>query len=270
MKNLKKLFKILTVALLAGLVLTSCNTTPKSDSDATDATEELKTEVVAPNTLSAEEVEKGFVLLFDGEKTDGWRGYGKEEFPSGWIIEDGALKCNGSGRGEAGAADGGDIIYDKMFSNFHLKLEWKISSGGNSGIFYLGQELPEWATIWRTAPEMQVLDNEEHPDAMLGKDGNRQAGSLYDLIPAVPQNAKPTGEWNAVEIICFKGTVIHFMNGEKILEYHLWTPDWKELVAASKFPELNENWADVASEGYIGLQDHGDDVWFRNIKIKEK
>lgn len=221
------------------------------------------------NTLTKEEKADGWQLLFDGKTTEGWRNYGKETFPGGWIIEEEALKCQGSGRGEAGAEEGGDILFNKKFSNFHLKLEWKISEGGNSGIFYLGRETPEFDFIWKTAPEMQVLDNAKHPDAQLGVDGNRQAGSLYDLIPAKPQNAKPVGEWNTAEIICFKGTVVHKQNGETVLEYHLWTPEWNELVAGSKFPALNENWANVASEGYIGLQDHGDDVWFRNIKIKE-
>jgi len=116
---------------------------------------------------------------------------------------------------------------------------------------------------------MIVLDNEKHPDAKAGKDGNRQAGSLYDLIPAVPQNAKPAGEWNSVEVKVYKGSVWHYMNGEVVLEYHLWTPEWNELVAGSKFPGLNPDWANVASEGFIGLQDHGDDVWYRSIKIKE-
>lgn len=221
------------------------------------------------NSLTKEEKADGWQLLFDGKTTEGWRNYGKETFPGGWIIEEEALKCQGSGRGEAGAEEGGDILYNTKFSNFHLKLEWKISEGGNSGIFYLGRETPEFDFIWKTAPEMQVLDNAKHPDAQLGIDGNRQAGSLYDLIPAKPQNAKPAGEWNTVEIICHKGTVVHKQNGETVLEYHLWTPEWNELVAGSKFPELNESWANVATEGYIGLQDHGDDVWFRNIKIKE-
>ena len=98
-----------------------------------------------------------------------------------------------------------------------MKLEWKISEGGNSGIFYLGKEDPRFDKIYYTAPEMQVLDNERHPDAMLGKDGNRQAGSLYDLIPAKPQNAKPAGEWNTAEILCYKGTVVHKQNGETVL-----------------------------------------------------
>jgi hypothetical protein len=228
-----------------------------------------KTEKAGNNQLSKEEIAEGWELLFDGKTTDGWRNYGKATFPNGWIIEDEALLCIGSGRGEAGAKEGGDIIYDKKFSNFHLKIEWKISEGGNSGIFYLGQETPDYDYIWKTAPELQVLDNEKHPDSFLGVDGNRKAGSLYDLIPANPQNTKPAGEWNQVEIISYKGTIIHKMNGKTVVEYHLWTPAWEEMVAGSKFPELNATWADVASEGYIGLQDHGDDVWFRNIKIKE-
>jgi hypothetical protein len=178
------------------------------------------------------------------------------------------LHCISTRVGEGGAHDGGDIIYDKKFKNFQLKAEWKISTGGNSGIFYLGQEIPEWPT-WKTAPEMQVLDNINHIDAGLGKDGNRQAGSLYDLIPAKPQNAKTVGEWNSIEIIVYKGTVVHKQNGETVLEYHLWTDDWKNQVKDSKFPSLNPDWANVAQEGYIAFQDHGDNVWYRNVKIKE-
>ncbi len=227
------------------------------------------TEVSEPNTLSEKEKEDGWKLLFDGEDHENWRGYNTDVFPTDWKVQDGTLYMAGSGRGEAGSENGGDIIYDEKFGNFHLKLDWKISEGGNSGILYLGQESDEYDYIWKTAPEMQVLDNEKHPDAMLGKDGNRKAGSLYDIYPADPQNARPPGEWNEIEIISYNGTVVHKQNGETVVEYHLWTPKWKEDVANSKFPELNENWADVAKEGYIGLQDHGDDVWFRNIKIKK-
>ncbi|HLF34764.1 MAG TPA: DUF1080 domain-containing protein [Cyclobacteriaceae bacterium] len=221
------------------------------------------------NALTDAEKADDWQLLFDGTTSKGWRGYLKGNFPAGWEVVDGTLHCKGSGRGEAGGVDGGDILYDKLFQNFDLKMEWKISEGGNSGIFYLGQESKEFPFIYYTAPEMQVLDNERHPDARLGKDGNRMAGSLYDLIPAVPQNAKPAGEWNSIEIMVYQGTVVHFMNGEKVLEYHLWTKDWNDLVAGSKFPELFPKWAEVASKGYIALQDHGNDVWFRNIRIKE-
>ena len=251
----------------------SCNTQAKKEAADAPETEETEAaaevqEEAAPNTLTEAEKADGWVLLFDGETSNGWRGFKKESFPAAWEIVDGTLHMVGSGRGEAGAAEGGDILYDKEFQNFTLKLEWKISEGGNSGIFYLGQE-GDYDFIWKTAPEMQILDNEKHPDSDLGKDGNRKAGSLYDLIPAVPQNAKQPGEWNQVEITVYKGTVVHKQNGENVVEYHLWTPEWNEMVAASKFPALNENWANVAAKGFIGLQDHGDDVWFRNIKIKE-
>jgi hypothetical protein len=217
------------------------------------------------NSLSKEEMKDGTILLFDGKTTDMWRSYGKQTFPAGWVIEDGAIKCLGSGKGEAG--QGGDIITKEKFGNFELTLEWKISEGGNSGIFYLAQEI-EGDPIWKSSPEMQVLDNAKHPDSKMGVDGNRQAGSLYDLIPAKPQNAKPAGEWNQVKIMVYKGTVVHYQNGAQVLEYHLWTDDWKKMCANSKFKDYT-NFVNTAVEGYIGLQDHGDDVWYRNIKIKK-
>jgi hypothetical protein len=218
------------------------------------------------NTLSKKEKKEGWTLLFDGKSTDQWRGYGKQEFPKGWTIEDGAIKCNGSGRGEAGARDGGDIITKDQYQNFELSLEWKISEGGNSGIFILGQEV-EGQPVFMSAPEMQVLDNDKHPDAKLGRDGNRKAGSLYDLIPAVPQNVKPVGQWNKVVITVFKGTVVFNQNGKNVAEFHLWTDEWKTMVADSKFKDW-PNFVDPAEKGHIALQDHGDDVWFKNIKIK--
>lgn len=205
---------------------------------------------------------EGFYPLFNGTSLEGWRGYMKDHLPSRWKVEDGIIHFDPGAEG-----DGGDIIYSKEFSDFHLKLEWKISEGGNSGIFYLGKEGD--GPIYHTAPEMQVLDNLKHPDAKKGKDGNRQAGSLYDLIPAVPQNFRGAGEWNQVEIIHNKGHVVHFQNGEKVVEYQTGTADWKERVAGSKFPALNPSWAELPTKGYIGLQDHGDDVWYRNIWIKE-
>ncbi|MGI6339971.1 MAG: 3-keto-disaccharide hydrolase [Bacteroidales bacterium] len=211
--------------------------------------------------------DEGWTVLFDGTSTDGWRGYNKSVFPPvGWEIVDGTLHCIGSGAGEAGGS-GGDIIYDKKFSNFELSLEWKISEGGNSGIFILAQELPD-EPIYKSSPEMQILDNDRHPDAKLGVNGNRMASSLYDLIPANPQNTKPAGEWNQVGILCYQGTVVFKSNGENVVEFHLWTDDWKKMVAESKFKDW-EWFVNPAREGYIGLQDHGNDVWFRNIKIKE-
>jgi len=266
---MKSKFHYWTISLVVGLfAIYSCTNKQSAEDTSEEVTDNIE-EVVGQNQLSAIEMEEGWQMLFDGESSNGWRMYNDSIFPSGWKIVDGTLFCAGSGRGEAGAADGGDILYDKKFSNFHVKLEWKISEGGNSGIFYLGQELPELSNIWKTAPEMQILDDENHPDAKAGKDGNRKSGSLYDLIPANPQNAKPVGEWNSAEIKVYKGSVWHMQNGEVVVEYHLWTPEWEEMVAESKFPELNPDWVNVATEGYFGIQDHGDDVWFRNIKIKE-
>lgn len=221
------------------------------------------------NQLTKKEKEEGWVLLFDGKTSEGWKGNNKDHFPTKWKIVDGTIHCPGSGHGEAGSRDGGDILTTKEFSNFRLKLEWKISPGGNSGIFYLGKETEGWP-IYKTAPECQVLDNDKHPDARAGKDGNRMAGSLYDLIPAVPQNARPVGEWNEVEIEVYRGSVWHRQNGKTVVEYHLWTDDWNAMVKDSKFPGLNPDWANIPKKGVIGLQDHGDDVWFRNIKILEQ
>lgn len=237
--------------LAAGFIFTSC----KSGSESSKS----------PSTAE-QATDKDWIVLFDGTGTDGWKSYRSDAFPEkGWVIEDGTLKCIGSGHGEAGGR-GGDIIYDRKFKDFHLKLEWKISEGGNSGIFYLAEKIPN-EPIWKSALEMQILDNNRHLDAKLGVRGNRMAGSLYDLIPAEPQNAKPAGEWNAVEIIVYQGTVVHKMNGEKVLEYKLETPEWEAMVAHSKFKKCTE--FGKYREGYIGLQDHGNDVWFRNIMIKE-
>lgn len=213
---------------------------------------------------------EGWVTLFDGSTFTGWRGYGRPDMPAAWTIEDGAIKINGTGTGEAGAENGGDIIFDKKFKDFELEFEYKVSKGGNSGVFYLGQELPN-EKIWKSSPEYQVLDNVGHIDGKLGKDGNRQSASLYDLIPAKPQNANPVGEWNKGGIMVYKGTVIHKQNGENVVEYHLWTPEWNTMIENSKFA----GWVDFQNaggpnrEGYIGLQDHGDNTWFRNIRIRE-
>lgn len=266
--NTKQYLIIATLAV--AMVFSACQ--PGAKKSGEQAGKEKKEEVMEatePNTLSESEKADGWRLLFDGKSPGKWRGFKKDHFPQAWVVDNGSLHIQGSGRGEAGAEHGGDIIYPEKFSNFHLIIEWKVSKGANSGIFYLGQESEEFDAIWQTAPEFQVLDNANHPDAQLGEDGNRKAGSLYDLIPADPQTAKPYGEWNTSEILVFNGTVVHKMNGPTVVEYHLWTPEWNEMVANSKFPDYNEDWANVAKEGYIALQDHGDDVWYRSIKIKE-
>ena len=222
-------------------------------------------------------VDSNVVVLFDGTSLEGWRGYNKDTVPGAWVIEDGCIKINGSGAGEAGARNGGDLIYAaEKFGNFELSFEWKVDKGSNSGVFYMIQEVPETPTYY-SAPEYQILDNENHPDAKLGVDGNRTSASLYDMIPAKPQNAKPYGEWNTGKIMVYKGTVVHYQNGENVLEYHLWTPEWQAMLDKSKFSkdknakayELLTNCGGEQKEGYIGLQDHGDNVWYRNITVKK-
>jgi len=220
------------------------------------------------NKLSKAEKKDGWILMFNGKNTEDWRGWQRQDHPGVWSAVDGTLFCKGMKNDEAKPGEQGDIIYAEQFSNFILKVEWKISEGGNSGIFYLGAE-EEYGSIVDTAPEMQVLDNDRHPDAKEGKNGNRKAGALYDLVPAVPQNANPAGEWNSAEVIIKDGHVKHIQNGEEVVSVQMWTEEWKELVSGSKFPGIREDWHDVPRKGYIGLQDHGDDVWFKNIKIKK-
>lgn len=228
---------------------------------------------------------EGFHVLFNGNADmQGWRGYGKDYIPSRWTVEDGCIKFSGTGSGEGQTGEGGDLIFAHQFKNFTLELEWKISKGGNSGIFYLAKETAvknedgslKMQPIYISAPECQVLDNENHPDSFLGVDGNRKSSSLYDMIPCKPQNAKPYGEWNKVRIMVYKGTVIHTQNDVNVVEYHLWTPQWTDMLQASKFSaekwpigfELLNNCGGEEHKGYIGVQDHGDDVWYRNIRIK--
>lgn len=224
---------------------------------------------------------KGYITIFGGQSMKGWRGYGKNHVPSRWIIDDGCIKFNATGQGNF---EGGDLIFAHKFKNFVLELEWKISKGGNSGIFYLAQEATtkdkdgkvNVEPIYISAPEYQVLDNTNHPDAKLGVDGNRQSASLYDMLPAKPQNQNPYGEWNYAKITVKNGKIIHSQNGKDVVTYKMWTPEWTKLLQASKFSEkswpaafkLLNNCGGEKHEGFIGLQDHGNDVWYRNIRIK--
>ena len=281
--------KVLTIAALAAVVvaLTSCGNRANKNKEAEEESAvPAYTVVEAPQVdLSTFPVDdEGYIVLFDGETFNGWRGYGKDHVPSKWTIEDGCIKFNGTGGGEAQQGDGGDIIFAKKFKNFIFEFDWKVEKGANSGVFYLAQEVTtekdgaqQYEPIYISCPEYQVLDNENHPDAKLGVDGNRMSASLYDMIPAKPQNQNPYGEWNKGKIMVFQGTVVHYQNDENVLEYHLWTPRWTEMLQASKFSEeawplafeLLNNCGGENHEGYLGFQDHGDVVWYRNIRVKE-
>lgn len=272
-------------AALMMCYFTACGGGKKTDEAAADATAEAETEAAVPEyklldlpTVDLSTFPKdadGWITMFDGKTLNGWRGYGRADAPARWSVNDGAIYMKGSGAGEAGAKDGGDLVFAHKFKNFELEWEWKVAKGSNSGVFIMIQEV-EGQPSYISAPEYQILDNANHPDAKLGKDGNRMSASLYDMIPAKPQNSKPFGEWNKSKIMCYKGTVVHYQNDEPVVEYHLWTQQWKEMLDKSKFSkdkwplayELLMNCGGPNKEGFIGLQDHGDDVWYRNIKIK--
>lgn len=216
------------------------------------------------NQLTKKERRAGFELMFNGNDFTGWKAFRGEGIPNAWKIEDGAIKIT-EAKGIKGRR-GGDIYFDRKFKNFELRFQWKVAKGSNSGVFYLGRMIPKVA-FYLTAPEYQILDNENHPDAKLGKNGNRKSASLYDMIPADPQHSKPYGEWNDGAIIVKNGKIQHFQNGEKVLEVEFGTPEWEDLVAGSKFK--NTPMREVGLPGYISLQDHGNDVWFRSIRIKD-
>lgn len=208
---------------------------------------------VSHNRLTSAERADGWQLLFDGETTDGWRGYRSDTMPSGWQVVDGALTR---------VAQAGDIVTQDSFANFELKLEWKVEPGGNSGIFYRVSEAYD-APYW-SGPEMQVLDDAGHPD---GKSRLTAAGSCYGVYPAKAGAVKPAGEWNDVMILVDGEHVEHWLNGQNVVEYDLGSPDWKRRVAKSKFAEYPLYGA--VPRGPIGLQDHGDRVAYRDIRIKK-
>ncbi len=202
-----------------------------------------------------------WIKLFDGSSKSGWHTYGKQEAGAAWDIQDHSLHLNPE------AKEGrGDLTTDKEYTNFDLKMEWKISPEGNSGVIFGVHEDPDkYHETYSTGLEMQVLDNIKASD---NKKENHLAGSLYDLIgTAADSRPKPVGEWNKAEIILNNGSLKLILNGVTVAATTMWTDDWSKLITASKFA----NWADFATfkTGHIALQDHGHEVWYRNIEIKE-
>jgi len=219
-----------------------------------------------PNTLSPAEEAEGFTLLWDGQSTKGWRGARSDEFPKeGWQIQDGALSVLETGGGESRA--GGDIVTVEEFSDFDLRLEFRITPGANSGIKYFvdpGLNKAEGSAI---GLEYQLLDDGRHPDAKAGRDGNRTLASLYDLIPAAANKpVRPIGEWNEARIVSRGRHVEHWLNGARVLEYERGSEAFRALVAISKY----KIWKNFGEEerGPILLQDHGNRVSFRRIRIR--
>jgi hypothetical protein len=199
-----------------------------------------------------------WTILFDGKSFDGWHSYLKNEVSPQWKVEDGAIVLTEKG--------GGDLLTNKEYENFELALEWKISKAGNSGIVYRVHESAEFKSSDQTGLEMQVLDNERHPNAKQGLD--RTAGSLFDMVaPNDSTVCRPAEEWNKARLVVNKNQVEHYLNGRKIVEYLIHGPQWADLISNSKF----KNWTSLGkySKGHIALQDHGNKVWFRNIRIRE-
>jgi hypothetical protein len=221
-----------------------------------------------PNTLSVQEKQNGVRLLFDGSTSTGWRGAYKQSFPEkGWTITDGAFKVSKASGGES--AFGGDIVTEAEYSAFDFQFEFRLTEGANSGVKYFVTE-KEGNKGSAIGLEFQILDDAKHPDAKEGVVGNRTQASLYDLIPSlkISRGQRPVGEWNWGRIIVYPDNrVEHWLNGYKVVEYHRGGPIYDALVARSKYA-VWENFG-LAEKGRLLLQDHGDEVWFRSLKIKE-
>jgi 3-keto-disaccharide hydrolase len=214
----------------------------------------------ADNQLTDQEQEQGWELLFNGTDMSQWRNFKKQDVNAKWVVEEGTMKLTGKG--------GGDIMTRKSYGNFDLRLEWRISEAGNSGIFILVDE--EGRHIYSHAPEIQILDNERHPDNKLD---TRRSGSLYDMVASHPSSHKPAGEWNQVRILFRDGFLQVWQNGVKTVNITIGDGTWNTLFEASKFSgSISSLFNDFdgfaeARSGHIGLQDHSDPVAFKNLKI---
>jgi hypothetical protein len=243
-------------------VLVACNNAdePKNETAPTVA----KTD----NQLTEEQTKDGWQLLFDGTSMKGWHKYGNKPVGSAWKVADGAIYLDTTIKENWQIKDGGDIVSDSSFENFHLKLEWKISKGGNSGIiFYVNEDTTKYDYVWKTGPEMQVLDDSGHSD---GKIPKHRAGDLYDLITCTNEAQKPlkpVGEWNLAEIKSVNGKLDFYLNGTNVVSTTLWDDNWKKLVAGSKFNTMPG--FGTYKTGRIALQDHGNLVWYKNVMIKK-
>lgn len=214
------------------------------------------------NVLTPREVKDGWKLLFNGKDLNGWTSVGKDVPPSiGWSVDNGILSVK-----KEGDKRGGDIITKEEYSDFDFRVDFKLTKGGNSGIKYFFTKYNKggWLGL-----EYQLLDDEVHPDGKLGRNGNRKTASLYDMLqPSVNKNFKPVGEWNTARIVSKGSKVTHYLNGKKVLSFDRKGKSYKDAFLLSKYKDSDPMFGDV-KQGYILLQDHGDEVSFKNIKIKE-
>ena len=224
---------------------------------ATSDTASTVADSASVNTLTEAEKSEGWQLLFDGQTKNGWHSYNKKGNIDDWKVENGMLVLNSSKKDD-------DIVTDEEFENYHLMLDWNISEGGNSGIIFNVKEDPEYDRTYKTGPEMQVLDNERHSDAKIPK---HRAGDLYDLIACSTETVKPAGQWNTAEIIKNKDSLTLRLNGTTVVQTKMFDDNWKQMLANSKFKEWKS--FGTINKGVIALQDHGDKVMYRNIKLRK-
>ncbi len=226
--------------------------------------DDLAKKITPNNALTPREKREGFKLLFDGKSLENFRNFKKQTIGKDWIVNDEAI-CLNAHELKPGQwqADGGDLITKEKYANYELKVDWKVTPCANSGIIYNVQELDSAQYVWHTGPEMQILDNSCHPDGKLEK---HRTGDLYDLIKSSKETVKPVGEWNHVILRQQNGFVEQFLNGTKVVSVQIGSPYWNKLVAGSKFKSMP--YFGKFKEGHIALQDHGNKIWFRNIKIK--
>ncbi|MCU0450313.1 MAG: DUF1080 domain-containing protein [Bernardetiaceae bacterium] len=244
---------------VAGLVaaLPSCGGAPSSTEQTTaiDSASLVSVPPVAPlaNTLTAEETAAGYRLLFDGQSLAGWHTY-KKDSATGWKIEGETLTTPGNT---------GDLVSNEEFENFELVFDWKITAGGNSGVFYFVDENPKYNNTFDSGPEYQLIDDNGYPDSLTNM---QKSGANYDVHPPSSFKANPPGEWNTGKIVVNRGKIEHWLNGEKVVDYEYGSDDWKKRVAASKFAKWP--YATPHTKGKLALQDHGHPVYFRNVKVK--
>lgn len=259
--------RVLLAAFFLASAFSACQSNEPSSSTGEDTKKDTMaaTPITPPenNSLTVAEQADGWQLLFDGTSKKNWHVFKNQSDGAAWKVVDGTLHLDPAQKKEDKTVGGGDMVTDEEYDNFHLKVEWKLDSGGNSGIMFYVKEDPEIEKTYHTGPEMQVLDNAAHPDAKIRK---HRAGDLYDLISSSPETVKPAGQWNLAEIIAKDSTLEFYLNGSKVLATKMWDDNWRKMIAGSKFKQ----WPTFGTftAGRIALQDHGDPVWFRNIKIK--
>jgi hypothetical protein len=250
---MKKVF----FSLLALVIITACQK-PAPQNEETVA-------IAEPNTLTEAEKAAGWELLFDGKTLDGWKRYGADSIGPLWSVKDGIIVCSGEGLGEGTKDVGGSLMTIKQFGNFELSVDWKVTPAGNSGILYHVNEKPEFKTDYATGPEFQLIDDAGYKDPL--KDAQK-SGSNYDMYAApATKKLNPVGEWNTARIVYNNGHVEHYLNGEKTVEFDEDSDDYKERYKKSKWVEF-PGW-NTFKTGSISLQDHGANVYFQNIKIKQ-